>query len=114
MRNAIKLVLPLALLALPVAALSYGVGELMRGATEFMGPSMDNEGATALGTVEKYDEREGQRAADELATIRSMPDPNAPTVEEDKREMYSKDDKRSTSTDTSKDTSRAGQEDDGL
>lgn len=98
MRNSMKVGLTLALLAVPVGALS------------FMGPSRDNEGATALGTMEKYEEREGERAADEFATLQSRPDPNEHLGTAEKREMYS----RSTSTDTSKNTSKAGQEDDEL
>ena len=114
MRNIVKLVLPLASLALPLAAVSYGVGNLMKGAADILGPSMDNEGATALGTVEKYEEREVTRMADEMETLRSRPDPNAPKIQEEDRRMYSKKNGSASSTDTSTNTSRAGQEDEGL
>lgn len=88
---------------------------------EFMGPSADNEGSTALGR-DQFEELEGTENADmnsyhsakDWQRDRSKGKNKGVVGPDDTPEVYTQDNSRSTSTDTSTNRSKAEQSDDSL
>lgn len=129
MRTATLALLALALGTLPaVAAVDSGSFQSEKTGSsagsdqvEFMGPSSDNEGATALGR-DQFEELEGTEnedtnsyhSASDWNRDRGNDTDKGVVNPDDTPEVYTQDNSRSTSTDTSTNRSKAEQSDDSL